>query len=128
MSPYGPGKLRIHMVAEDFQMASLTKGREHRSTVGTKQRKRFKEGDVVEADKLIDRGHERFSSGDFEGFSKAAAAIENQFSRLAEAPSSDGEDQEIQMATGPDSRAASGGRGNHGKSFGGCQGALARCW
>ena len=75
------GLLRIHLACEAFVDAATTKLTAHRSQVGTKRRKKFKDDDVAAADGKLDFGHHRFSSSQYKGFSKALINIDNSFSQ-----------------------------------------------
>ena len=86
------GKLRLHVNYADVVTSDVTKGRQHTSTMGSKQRKKFTPDSVASADELLEVGHEQFAAADYSNFSKAVIARSNPFARAAPVASA-GEDE-----------------------------------
>ena len=75
------GKLQLHVREKDIIDLTTSKGRSHRSQVGTKQRRKFNDEHVAAADKQLAEGHERLSPTEFSAFSKAVVSIDNPSSK-----------------------------------------------
>ena len=98
------GKLRIHIFAVGRTTASTTKGRMHASVQATKQKRKFKEGDVQANNESLDFGHESFGDAGYKQFSKAVVASRNPFAQL--------ESSAAGMDEVEDPTSGSGGRGS----------------